>query len=253
MLHFIVNKKGGAGKTAVASILLQYFLASERDCEGIDIDPMNRSFAAFEALRVTEADILSAEHKDVDRNKYDELVEYICNQPSERELVIDTGSNAYMSLLSVINQTALIPLLDQIGQAAWFHIPLRAGQCLAASIDSYVDIASQVEGSRCILWFNEADGPITYNGDTLFNTKVYKKYKDKTFYVVKIPQFDPQTYGQDLKKMLERNQTFEQAREAANIMSKQRLLLIQRDIFSQLDQFFGEGSGAEVEPVSEAS
>jgi hypothetical protein len=55
---------------------------------------------------------------------------------------------------------------------------------------------------------------------------------------VRIPKRNQDTFGRDIEEVISRKLTFEDAirNGTASVMSKQRLKVVQRDLFEQLDQ-----------------
>jgi hypothetical protein len=68
--------------------------------------------------------------------------------------------------------------------------------------------------------------------------QAYKDSGSKVFGLVNIPKRNPDTFGRDVEEVIARKRTFEDAirNGTATIMSKQRLKMVQRDLFEQLDQ-----------------
>ena len=84
-IHFIVQGKGGVGKSFIASLLAQFF-SKNKQVLCFDTDPVNQTFSRYKALNVKTIDILD-EHNNIDSGKFDVLmntllsdedVEYVC-------------------------------------------------------------------------------------------------------------------------------------------------------------------------------
>ena len=78
-IHFVLQGKGGVGKSLIASLIAQYYCEQDNTPMCIDTDPINQSFAAYEALNVHQLDILV--NNDVDQSKFDQLIELIYTHP----------------------------------------------------------------------------------------------------------------------------------------------------------------------------
>jgi len=65
-----------------------------------------------------------------------------------------------------------------------------------------------------------------------------KKYASKLHGSVAIVRRAADTFGRDMEEMISRKLTFGEAVKAADftIMTEQRLLVVQRDLFEQLDR-----------------
>ena len=60
-IHFILQGKGGVGKSMISSLLAQYKLDQGESITCIDTDPVNASFNAYKALNVTHLELLEDE------------------------------------------------------------------------------------------------------------------------------------------------------------------------------------------------
>ena len=72
-VHFVLQGKGGVGKSFVASILGQYFRERNKNVNCVDTDPVNQTFAQYRDLDVQRLDLLM--DGAVDQRAFDGLVE----------------------------------------------------------------------------------------------------------------------------------------------------------------------------------
>ena len=56
-IHFVLQGKGGVGKSLISSIIAQYFQGVYDNTECIDTDPVNATLHGFKALNVVRLDI----------------------------------------------------------------------------------------------------------------------------------------------------------------------------------------------------
>ena len=76
--HFILQGKGGVGKTTVASFIAQYLKDRlQKEYLAIDTDQVNASFASFKALNVESLNIM--ENNQILPRGWDTLIEKIIN------------------------------------------------------------------------------------------------------------------------------------------------------------------------------
>lgn len=90
-VHFILQGKGGVGKTFVSSMFAQFSKKAGKETLCLDTDPVNASFTGFKALGVTAVDIMTGNNLDV--GKFDSLIETILN--TDKNVVIDTGASTF--------------------------------------------------------------------------------------------------------------------------------------------------------------
>lgn len=127
-IHFILQGKGGVGKTMLASMLLQAFLSRGKQCLGIDTDPVNASLAAFKALPVKEINILEGDGTgNIDIRAFDMLLEELVNAPSDEVIVVDNGASSFVSLATYIRENDLLATLRDVGHSVIFHSIIVGG------------------------------------------------------------------------------------------------------------------------------
>ncbi|ELA09268.1 TraL-like protein [Moraxella macacae 0408225] len=57
--HFIMQSKGGAGKSVVAALLAQYLKKMNNDLILIDTDPSNKTLGKYKGLDVQKIEVLN--------------------------------------------------------------------------------------------------------------------------------------------------------------------------------------------------
>ena len=99
-------------------------------------------------------------------------------------------------------------------------------------------LAQTTSQKNVIVWLNEYFGEVTKDGKTFEEFKIAEEYAPKLVGTVVIRDRNPHTYGDDVRQMLERRLTFEDAikDESFFLVSKQRLAIVRRDLFEQLDR-----------------
>jgi hypothetical protein len=100
------------------------------------------------------------------------------------------------------------------------------------------EIAETTNSRNIVVWLNEYFGEVEGAGKKFEDMAVCSRHKDRFAGAVLIPQHNPQTWGEDVREMLERRITFREAIENTNfnLVSKQRLQILRREIYEQLDQ-----------------
>ena len=74
--------KGGVGKSFICTLLAQYKMAKGPAPLCVDTDAVNGTFHGFGALNVVKLDVL--EGKEINRGKFDKLVELIVENDGRR-------------------------------------------------------------------------------------------------------------------------------------------------------------------------
>jgi hypothetical protein len=89
-----------------------------------------------------------------------------------------------------------------------------------------------------IVWLNEYFGEVSNDGKPFEEFRAAQEQSDKLLGTVVIRERNPNTYGDDMRQMLAKRLTFEEAIGLAefSLVSKQRLTIIRRELFEQLDR-----------------
>ena len=68
--------------------------------------------------------------------------------------------------------------------------------------------------------------------------QVYRAHQEKVLASVGLPHLSPDTFGENVRRMREKKLTFEEAiiSEEFHLVAKQRLCMVRRAIFEQLEQ-----------------
>ncbi len=88
-----------------------------------------------------------------------------------------------------------------------------------------------------VVWINPFWGKIESGGKSFESMKVYLENKKRVSAIIKIPDYKAETFGQDLKEMLQAKLTFDDAikKEDLTIMMSQRLKIVKSQLFEQLE------------------
>jgi hypothetical protein len=196
-VHLSLRGKGGVGKSLVASVLSQYFLSKDRTLHAVDAEPVNQTLAQYEALVVERLNLIK--NGNVDQRAFDILMERMLTEPGT--FVVDTGASTFIPLWNYLLENKALDFLRSRGRQVFVHTVITGGQASA-----FPDMA------------------------------VYKTHRDKVRGVVAIVRRNADTFGRDVEQMISRKLTFDEAVNTPDftIMAKQRLRVIQRDLFEQL-------------------
>jgi hypothetical protein len=238
--HFVLQGKGGVGKSLVASLLYQYIDKQGLKVSGIDTDPVNSTFAGYANLDVTALDILKGD--DIDQRRFDQLMEIVTTSVADH-IVIDNGAATFVPLLSYLKQNKALDLLLELGHSILLHTVLTGGQAAQDTATGLKTLASNFidtdlgQKIGLVVWLNRYFGELASGETKLENFKVYQEYKDKFYAVISIPDRKHSTFGQDLEDMFSRRETFEAAINSSSpLMTRQRLLMFWRDVQVEIEK-----------------
>jgi hypothetical protein len=92
---------------------------------------------------------------------------------------------------------------------------------------------------RVVIWVNEFFGPVTAEGLELEQMPIYRNHRDRVIGVVRLEKLNPASFGANVLEMLDRKLTFAEAvaNPAFSVVPKQRLVMVRRAIFDQVEAF----------------
>jgi hypothetical protein len=232
-VHLVLQGKGGVGKSFVAAILAQYFKTKTAQVHCLDTDPVNATFAQYRILGAEHLNVLK--RGAINDKRFDDLVEIVCRKAGI--FVIDTGATTFVPLWNYFLENQIIGFLQQQGKRMFIHSIVSGGQAMSDTLNGLERIAETTTDRNVIVWLNEYFGEVTKDGKTFEEFKVAEAQAAKFLGTVVIRERNPNTYGDDVRQMLERRLTFGEAIELADfsLVSKQRLAIVRRELFQQID------------------
>ena len=233
-IHMALQGKGGVGKSLISAILSQYLSSKGQDVCGIDVDPVNQTFSEYQGLRVECLNLLR--EGSIDQREFDLLMDRFLKEVGT--FVVDTGASTFIPLWHYILENHALDHLRQKGKRVFIHSIITGGQSLSDTLSGFEAVAETTREKNIVVWLNEYFGPLLQDGAGFADMPVCKKHANKLHGSVAIARRTADTFGRDIEEMISRKLTFDEAVKAADftIMTKQRLLVVQRDLFEQLDR-----------------
>ncbi|MDK4526241.1 conjugal transfer protein TraL [Kingella kingae] len=233
-VHFVVQGKGGVGKSFCASILAQYLQETCHDplyC--FDTDPVNPTFSRIAALKAQTVNILT-EHNTINVRKFDEMIEQLVELDGIG--VLDNGAATFVPLMAYLAEADLVQMLEDNGVRVVMHIPVNGGQALD---DCLIGLSQTLTATRAeaVVWLNDFKGEVEENGKKFINFKAYQNFKRQILGIVHIPNRAPDTFGKDIELMTANNLTFKEAQESPDLFklaARSRLKRVKDELFTQL-------------------
>jgi hypothetical protein len=232
-IHLSLQGKGGVGKSLVASILAQYFHARGRGIRCIDTDPVNRTLFQYKALDVTRLELLR--DGGIDQRGFDSLMETVLTE--DTTFVVDNGASTFIPLWNYILESSAVDVLTRAGKRLYVHTVITGGQALLDTLHGFKSLADSTSDRNIIVWLNEYFGRIERDGKRFEEMGAYRESESKVFGSVHLAKRNQDTFGRDLEDVISRKLTLDEAIKGGpfSIMTKQRLKVMQRDWFEQLD------------------
>jgi hypothetical protein len=115
---------------------------------------------------------------------------------------------------------------------------VTGGQAMEDTLNGFNRLAETTTQKNVIVWLNEYFGEVSRDGKSFEEFRVAEEQAHKLLGTVMIRDRNPNTYGDDMRQMLAQRLTFEEAIRLAGfpLVSKQRLTIIRRELFEQLDR-----------------
>ena len=232
-IHFVLQGKGGVGKSVVAALLAQ-FIGDKGDVPtNIDTDPVNATFYGYKSLNVKRLQIMEAD--EINPRAFDTLVEMIA--AAKGDVIVDNGASSFVPLSHFLISNQVPALLAEMGHELVVHTVVTGGQALLDTISGFNQLVSQFPSEALfVVWLNPFWGPIEHEGKGFEQMKAYTTNKGRVSAIIQIPLLKKETYGRDLSDMLQERLTFDQAiaQETLTIMTRQRLKIIKGQMYGQM-------------------
>jgi hypothetical protein len=230
----ILQGKGGVGKSFVSAIVAQYFRKKSGTVHCLDTDPVNATFAQYQSIGAEHLNILR--RGTIHEKRFDELVDTVCTGTGT--FIIDTGATTFVPLWNYILENEILLFLRNHGRRVFVHSVVAGGQAMSDTLSGFEKLAETTTEKNVIVWLNEYFGEVVRDGKTFEEFRVAEEQASKLLGTVVIRERNPHTFGDDVRQMLERRLTFEEAIriDDFSLVSKQRLEIVRRELFEQLDK-----------------
>jgi hypothetical protein len=232
-VHFSLQGKGGVGKSVVASWLAQYFQSKDLGVTCIDTDPVNATLSQFKDLYAEHLNVLRAGV--INEKEFDVLVEQVCSH--DGIYVVDTGATTFVPLWHYMLEHQLFQFLIDRGRRVFVHLVVTGGQGMQDTLAGFKRVAETAPDKSIVVWLNEYFGEVERDGKRFEELQLAQQFASKLVGAILIRERNRNTFGDDIKLMLQKYLTFEAAirSDQFGLVSKQRLTVVRRDLFGQLD------------------
>lgn len=234
--HFVMQSKGGAGKSVVSAMLAQYLLEKQQDLILIDTDPSNKTLGSYQGLDVKKIEVLN-KNKLVDQSKFDSFMnEFLA---SDKPMLVDTGSGDFLAINGYMVKNEIPAIFSAHDKQLVIHCPINFGQSKEETVKCLLGLIGNHPETPIIIWENEFFGE---NPDDLVNSPLFKKNKNIAG-LIKIRDMDSDTEKADFSRMLQQSLTFNEVKVKTDdpsfgFIQKTRLERIRKEIWGQLDDLF---------------
>jgi hypothetical protein len=233
-IHLTLQGKGGVGKSLIACILAQYLRQSGLDVRCIDTDPVNHTFAQYNGLKAEKL-CLRDEHNRIDQRSFDQLIERFL-ATTAATFVVDNGASTFLPLWHYLLENNVLAYLRENRRRVMVHTVVTGGQALMDTLNGFHELAQTTAERNIVVWVNEYFGRVEAEGKKFSEMNTYRENSERVWGQVVFLKRNQDTFGRDLEEMIAAKLTFDEviANPAITVMARQRLRLVQRDLFEQL-------------------
>ena len=232
-IHFIMQGKGGVGKSLIASILIQYFLKQGLEASGCDTDPVNSSLARHQGLKVKIIDIMDGD--EIDPGRIDQLMNHIAESPPDSQMVVDIGASCFVALCAYLKKYNAFEVLEKLGFTIYIHTVITGGVNLIETLNNFKALIHHFN-MPMVVWLNPFFGAIKIGDDNFEDSKICHEASAALYGIIEMPKLDSLLL-RDFADMQARHQTFEESLSTPDVhlMNRQRLVMIWRKYQNAID------------------
>jgi hypothetical protein len=236
-LHFVLQGKGGVGKTVAALLLSQCIEEMGEPVICVDTDPVNASLSSLSAMNPERVSIFAG--KKVDTRSLDLFAEKLLTE--DAHFVVDNGASSFVPVSQYLIEIDVAGMMTEAGRQPVVHVVVTGGLAMLDTMKGLASIMRDFPPSvRVVVWLNEYFGPIVNaSGKPFQELPAYTDNAERIFAVVRLSVLSEEATA-DLRDMLSRRLTFMQALAPKNSdilrVQKSRLLKIRQAVWPQIER-----------------
>ncbi len=234
-VHFILNSKGGVGKSYIAFLLSQHYQHIGEPTLLFDADATTATFSQFAALNVIRIKLM--EGTILNPRQFDEMLEPILSE--DAHCIVDTGTSSFVAVSHYLIENNVHDEIRNAGKKVVVHAIVVGGSTLRETLNDMDELAKQLPPEvDLMVWLNEHFGLIKQEGKLFDDMEAYQTHQHRIRGVIHLPLRTVATFGEDVKEMMAQHLTFNEAIASPNftLMAKQRLKMIESDVRSKLNK-----------------
>lgn len=235
-MHFILQGKGGVGKSMIASLLYQGLEFIGKTVFAYDTDPVNATLSSYKSFKVTRLDLLALDGN-IDTRKFDELLQGLADADEEAHVIIDNGASSFISLMTYIKENEMLEALEELGHTVFFHTIITGGQSISDTLEGFVNLVYNFPQSNLVVWINSFFGSVEVDGKSYQDFKCFKENLEHVHAFIQLPIGNKDLIGKDLEQLFAKRQPFEVGINSSNnIAVRSRLKKYWKTVVSYIEQ-----------------
>ncbi len=235
-IHFILQGKGGVGKSMIAVMLYQALRHFKKEILAYDTDPVNATLSSFKEFNVTTLAVMK--DGNIEARRFDVLLEALVSAPQGAHVIVDNGASSFIALGAYLQENDVLSLLAEAGHTVFFHSIVTGGQALGDTIQGLVQLVRGFPDWPLVVWLNPFFGEIALDGMTFEDFKIYKDHSRQFHALIRLPEGNKALIGKDLEELFAKRQSFEAGinGSSTSIAVKARLRRYWNQILSCVEQ-----------------
>ena len=236
-LHFTLGDKGGIGKSFIAALMAQYVMDNLIGVKPIciDMDMKNKTLSRYTELDVELIDVRT--DGDIDRSKFDLMINRIDSAGEDDVIIVDVGGNVYVSMTDYMRVNEAYEMIMNRGVEIVLHVPIVGGGDMFPTLKTLDEVIANTPSDVMVaVWINQKNGKVEYHGKVFEESERALEYRNRIRNITYIPLWRPDMQV-NVAAMLEEAVTFEQAvnMDIFDLMSKQRLTMAKRYLYAAIE------------------
>lgn len=237
-VHFVLQGKGGAGKSITAYLLSQFISEkTNNNFMAFDTDPNNKTLSSYKSLNVTPIDLINPRTEMIDQSKFDILIEKILSQ--EIPSVVDTGSGEFLNIVNYMQSSSILEILEDSGKEVFIHVVINYGQSMQDTLLCLMTLLKNFPTAKYIIWKNEYYG---FSEKAIEEISIIKDNLQNIKGFVTLEKLNADTHEKDFLTMIKKGLTFNDVvndnKGDFGIINKSRLKKLKTAYLGQLDSIF---------------
>ena len=235
-LHFVLQGKGGVGKTVVALLLSQCIEEKGEPVICVDTDPVNASLSSLSSMNPERVSIFAG--KKVDTRALDLFTEKLLTE--DAHFVVDNGASSFVPVSRYLIENDVAAMMTEESRQPVVHVVVTGGPGMLDTMKGLASIVQDFPPSvRIVVWLNEFFGPIVnVNGKPFEELPAYTENRERIFALVRLETLSEEATS-DLRDMFSRRLTFAQALAPDNTnilrVQKSRLFRLKQAVWPQIE------------------
>lgn len=233
-VHFLLQGKGGAGKSLIASILYQYYMYLNIPVSAFDTDPVNATLFGFKDLpRVIPINIMDG--AEVDTSRFDAMLESIVEMPEDHQVIVDNGASSFLALCNYLTTNDGFGIIRDSEHRLFIHTVINGSASMSETLSNLASVVANYE-SPVVVWLNDFHGQIEVDGRGIEDFEIFQECGDYIEAVIRLPKYDALT-RKDMERLLTKKKSFESfIKSNEGLMARQRITKLWREIIENMQK-----------------